>query len=139
MAAIVVSMLPVLNLLWINFSFVFHVLFLGTLWDYYDLGKYAKPYIHTYASLFLNHPTVGLIPSHHFVPTPCRVVPPRHPPPPPEPERQDLPDGAHYLPGERPRALLAPGLLRGDGQARVGRVSGLDWAHDSLIDRPITC
>ncbi len=48
MAAIVVSMLPVLNLLWINFSFVFHVLFLGTLWDYYDLGKYAKPYIHTH-------------------------------------------------------------------------------------------
>ena len=36
-AAIVVSMLPVLNLLWIFFSFVLHTLFIGVLWDFYDL------------------------------------------------------------------------------------------------------
>ena len=36
-AAIIVSMLPVLNLLFIFFSFTLHALFLGVLWDFYDL------------------------------------------------------------------------------------------------------
>jgi hypothetical protein len=38
-AAIVVSMLPVMNLLWIFFAFVLHALFLGVFWDFHDLGK----------------------------------------------------------------------------------------------------
>lgn len=38
-AAIVVSMLPVMNLLWIFFSFVLHGLFVGVFWDFYDLDS----------------------------------------------------------------------------------------------------
>lgn len=36
-AAIVVSMLPVMNLMWVFFAFVLHALFIGVFWDFYDL------------------------------------------------------------------------------------------------------
>lgn len=115
-AAIVVSMLPVLNLLWIFFAFTLHALFVGVLWDFYDLGEYLETERRRsgpFARCVLTHP-----PPHH------RVGAPRHPRPAHQPQRQDVLDLACGFPGQRPHPLLAAGLRRGDRQAGLGQVRG---------------